>query len=137
MPRTTKRQPKTSDRFYWSQIKSDVPLSMKRNAKRPRKSAAQLLNESVSEAKFQEDVRDAADRLGWKFKHDWSSEKSVEGWPDCFLLRGSRSLVLELKTEKGQITQEQREWLAAFNDAHIEAWVVRPSDWDWLLEKLR
>ena len=101
------------------------------------KPARQVMDEAVTEADFQENVRKTAETLGWKFKHDWNSQHSEEGWPDCFLLRGSRSLVLELKTEKGQITQEQREWLAAFNDAHIEAWVVRPSDFEWLLEKLR
>ena len=105
--------------------------------KRQPKSAAQLLNESVSEAEFQEDVRNAAETLGWKAYHSWSSQHSASGYPDFCLLRRNRSLMLELKTEKGQITQEQREWLAAFNDAHIEAWVVRPSDMDWLLEKLR
>ena len=110
---------------------------MKRKTKSLPKSAAQLLNESVSEAKFQEDVREAAVSLGWKFKHDWNSQHSAEGWPDCFLLRGSRSLALELKKETEKATPAQREWLAAFNDAHIESWGVRPSDWDWLLEKLR
>lgn len=105
--------------------------------KRQPKSAAQVMNESVSEAAFQEDVRQSALTLGWKAYHSWSSQHSDSGYPDLCLLRGNRSLMLELKTEKGQITQEQREWLAAFNDAHIEAWVVRPSDFEWLLEKLR
>ena len=105
--------------------------------KRPRKSAVQLLSESLTEAQFQESVRQSALTLGWKAYHSWSSQHSASGYPDLCLLRGNRSLMLELKTEKGQITQEQREWLAAFNEAHIESWVVRPSDWDWLLEKLR
>ena len=105
--------------------------------KRPRKSAVQLMYEAETESQFLKNVRRDAEMLGWKFYHPWNSQHSEEGWPDCFLLRGTRSLALELKAEKGQITQEQREWLAAFNDAHIEAWVVRPSDWDWLLEKLR
>ena len=110
---------------------------MYKSRKRQPKSAAQVMNESQSEAQFQENVRQAALTLGWKFKHDWRSEHSVEGWPDCFLLRGNRSLVLELKKEGEDPTPAQREWLAAFNDAHIEAWVVRPSDFEWLLEKLR
>ena len=101
------------------------------------KPARQVMDEAVTEADFQENVRKAALSLGWKLYHSWSAQHSEAGFPDCFLLRGTRSLVLELKKEGENPTPAQREWLAAFNDTHIEAWVVRPSDFEWLLEKLR
>lgn len=108
-----------------------------RKPKRPARNTAQLLYEGMSEADLQESVRKAALSLGWRFYHPWDTRNSEEGWPDCFVLRGSRVMVIELKTEKGEVTPAQREYLTAFVDAHIEAWVVRPSDMDWLLEKLR
>lgn len=109
----------------------------KARTSRKAKTSAQILNETETEAQLQENVRKLADSCGWRYYHPWVSLHSSDGWPDVSLLRGKVFMVLELKSESGKVTDAQREWLAAFNEAHIEAWVVRPSDWDWLIEKLR
>ena len=70
-----------------------------------------------------------------------------KGWPDLILLRGHYTddegrqhepeiLVLEVKTESGRTSPEQREWLSDFQAVGIDARVVRPQDRAYLEERL-
>ena len=102
----------------------------------PLTSGQQLLWNAVSEKAFQERVRKLALSCGWRYYHPWDSTHSTEGWPDVFLLRAGTALAFELKMEGKDPTEAQRDWLGALNAAGIEAWVIRPHDMDWLIEKL-
>jgi VRR-NUC domain len=59
------------------------------------------------------------------------------GFPDLLLCRGSVLIAAELKTDKGQLTAEQEQWLEAFRAAGIPAFVWRPSQWDQIEAVLR
>lgn len=51
--------------------------------------------------------------------------KDAIGYPDMTCARDGECVFLELKQERGELTVEQRLWLAALPAAHV----IRPSDW--------
>ena len=102
----------------------------------------------TTEAAFLKQVIDLCHRCHWRVMHvrhaqvregKWITHGAgdIAGWPDVFAVRGHRAVALELKTEKGVATAAQLDWLAALGHAGVEAHVVRPSQWDWLMEVLR
>jgi len=105
----------------------------------------------LSEKQFQDQVLALARIQGWRCFHANDSRKMVrrgnsyipvgdndaKGFPDCCMVHPLRGIVfLELKKELGKTTPEQDEWLAALQQAGVEARVVRPSDWDWIVTLL-
>lgn len=84
---------------------------------------------STTEAVFQSQVMQLAKALGWgPIYHTRYSLGSRAGYPDLHLLRGPRSVFIELKTMKGVVSKAQEEWIAALRAAGHEAYVFRPSD---------
>jgi hypothetical protein len=93
----------------------------------------------MTEAQLQSAVIELARALGWKVAHfrpaltgkGWRTAVSGDGvgFPDLTLLRRARQIVVELKSEKGNLTPEQAVWLAAFERAGVEWHVWRPGDW--------
>jgi len=94
----------------------------------------------MSEAELQEAVMAAAQQLGWRrahfrpamTKHGWRTPVSGDGkgFPDLLLVKGDRLLVVELKAEKGVVSDEQKEWFAAFNGVPcVEVYLWQPADW--------
>lgn len=121
-----------------------------------------------TEAQFQRAVLDLARRLGWRCAHFNDSRRQVRpgvfvgdkdaaGFPDLVLVRRGRIVFAELKTEKGRVKPEQREWLddlrgprdlglsektllqaslrGKLPDVLVCLW--RPSDWDEVQAVLR
>ena len=85
---------------------------------------------------------------GWLVFHDTDSRRSEPGFPDLLLARRGVVLLVELKTEKGKVSIEQRianrgkrsERLLPSQQDWIEAssaLVWRPSDWPIIEEVLR
>lgn len=101
------------------------------------------------ERHFQVQVIEYATLRGWRFFHAhdsrrqvtradgsklWIGDKASAGFPDLFLIRGTRIAAIELKSDTGRVTPLQTEWLDAMNaTGHIEARVFRPSDFDTVL----
>lgn len=53
------------------------------------------------------------------------------GLPDLIMVKAPRLVVVELKTQTGQLTEEQRNWLQAFAEVPgCRAFVWRPADLD-------
>jgi hypothetical protein len=81
-------------------------------------------------------------RYGWRTWHDRATNapracpkchakidlpRNDPGWPDLFLLRGQTLYVVELKSDRGEVTPAQREWLEAFRQVRrIRVAVWRP-----------
>lgn len=63
--------------------------------------------------------------LGWKAYHTLRSQGSEPGYPDWTLIR-ERVVWLELKTEKGIISDAQVAWITALRKAGAEVYIVRP-----------
>ena len=84
---------------------------------------------SLSEADLQTCVIDLAQRLGWLVYHTHDSRHSAKGYPDIVALNGTVGLAIELKSEKGKVTPEQKQWLTAFAGAGFLPCIWRPADW--------
>lgn len=83
----------------------------------------------MTEADFQRQVTDLADRLGWDWWRTPDSRRTNPGFPDLVLARGDVALFRELKTERGRVRPEQGACLLALRGAGIDAKVWRPKDW--------
>jgi hypothetical protein len=101
---------------------------------------------AVSEKDFQKVVTDALNALGWRWYHSrpaqtskgWRTALSGDaGYPDITAVRRDRILFIELKAEKGRLSEEQGAWLADLGAAGAEAFCWRPSDWPAIEETLR
>lgn len=84
----------------------------------------------VTEANLREQVRDLCRIYGWRFYFTWTSIHSPKGFPDLTLLSSERRRVIyvELKTEKGKVTDSQRVWLDDLTDCQQEVYLWRPGD---------
>lgn len=92
----------------------------------------------LSERQWQQRVVDLAQLRGRRHFHAYSSRRSPAGWPDLALVRTGRLLLAELKTERGRLRPEQRQWLDALGTVTgVEVYVWRPSDWPAVQELLR
>lgn len=120
--------------------------------------AHQVMNGLVTEDQLLTTVMEMAAAYGYLAYHPrpartqkgWRTlTQGDPGWPDVVLCRPAMHypsnimdgplgdlLILELKTELGQPTTGQRMWLGALQDAGVEARVLRPSDLEWLKERL-
>jgi hypothetical protein len=93
---------------------------------------------SALEKDFQKAVTDALNALGWRWYHSrpaqtskgWRTALSGDaGYPDITAVRRGRIIFIELKAEKGRLSEEQGVWLADLGAAGAEAFCWRPSDW--------
>ena len=86
-----------------------------------------------TEAAFQSAVVDLAKAQGWRVYHTHDSRRSAKGFPDLVLVRGKMLLFLELKTNTGQATPEQADWIQALKRVHhTRTGIARPRDWESL-----
>jgi hypothetical protein len=133
---------------------------------------ARSANGDLLESPFQRQVLDLARYSGWRVAHfrpartagGWATAVQADGagFPDLVLVRGPELLLVELKTDRGRVRPEQREWLDAFEQVElavraavdltldlapealplrdlpvVEAAVWRPRDWDRIEVRLK
>lgn len=83
------------------------------------------------ERKWQANVEQTFKGQGWMCYHTWNSMRSDPGYPDLHLvLPGVASVFAELKTENGELTDNQIRWLLALAWTGETVFVWRPSDGD-------
>lgn len=92
--------------------------------------------EMTSEKELQSAVLEYMGWRSWLVYHTHDSRRSQPGFPDVVGVKGSRLVFIELKTEKGKLRAEQKEWLDRLVKAHDEVYLVRPSTQDALFENL-
>ena len=86
----------------------------------------------MTEAELQSAIVEMANWLGFKLAyHTHDSTHSAAGFPDLVLVstRARRVLFVEVKSEKGKLSDDQVRWYAGLNAAGAEVFVWRPSDW--------
>ncbi len=83
----------------------------------------------MTERQLLDAVRDACRWSGLLCYHTFDSRRSERGFPDLVVLGTRGILWRELKTERGRVTPDQREWLDRLRQAGADADVWRPSDW--------
>ena len=93
-------------------------------------------------------ITDLASLKGWHWLHlrpamkrsgGWITAVAGDlgtGWPDLFLIRGREQLYVELKSESGQLTDEQRRVHELLRDSGSIVYVWRPADWLTAVEAL-
>lgn len=103
---------------------------------------AQCIDRSMTERALQDSVVGRAKRRGWKVAHagkgfvGGSEEAGGQfitpmspGWPDLTLAKaGHRLIFLELKRERGEVSDDQWFWLTLLNECGASAVIIRPSD---------
>lgn len=78
-------------------------------------------------------VRPAWSKKGWR-----TPVQGNVGYPDLTLVRAPRVIVAEVKTDRGSLTREQKEWLDAFrNCPGVETYVWKPRHWNDIVKALR
>jgi hypothetical protein len=96
---------------------------------------------ALSETDFQRQIIDLAHLRGWLTHHgrtalnrrgQWSSPMQGDtGFPDLVLARRWRLVIAEIKSDKGETSLEQREWLwelgSALGPGHAFLWI--PREW--------
>ncbi len=90
-----------------------------------------------TETRWQAQVLALAKQLGWMHYHTHDSRRSPAGFPDLVLVRGSRLVIAELKTDCGTLTPEQVTWLTALRTCAGEVYIWRPRNWDDIALVLR
>lgn len=86
-------------------------------------------SERLSEKDLQRQVLNVAKQFGWRTYHTWGSIHSTKGFPDLTCVRGDRLVFIELKAEKGKLSEAQAEWLTDLSCTDAEPYEIRPSDW--------
>lgn len=79
-----------------------------------------------SEKQFQAAVLELAGIYHWLCYHTHDSRRSQAGFPDVIATRSGQVLAIELKSDKGKLTPEQKVWLDALSKAGIRCHVWRP-----------
>ena len=90
----------------------------------------------MTEREWQAQVVEAATLTRWRHYHAYDSRRSDPGWPDLVLVRDTELLFVELKTELGRVSPDQRAWLDALAAAGAEVHVWRPTDFTLVWERL-
>ncbi len=102
----------------------------------------QICHARTTEKQWQQRVEGVLRQYGFLVFHTLRSKGSTPGFPDICAVKGERLLFIELKTEKGKLSEHQRTWLdalAAVPCAEVHVWrpevhVWRPSQFDEVLE---
>lgn len=90
-----------------------------------------------TEQQFQRAVIEYAQILRWLCYHSWTSIHSSKGFPDLVLCRPPQLIYVELKSEKGRVSTDQRTWLDSLIACGCEAYLWRPSDWPEIEVRLK
>jgi hypothetical protein len=100
--------------------------------------ARMALAKSMSERDYQEAIVEAARVCGWRVYHTHDSRHSPAGFPDLVLVRPPQLLFVELKSARGVVSADQRDWIADLrHSTTVKAGIFWPQDEDELLELLR
>jgi len=91
----------------------------------------------ITEKQFQQQIIDLAKLCGWKEYHTWKSIHSPAGFPDLILVRDKDILAIEVKSERGKVTEAQWNWLEALGKTQVEVYIWRPLDWEDIVRCLQ
>lgn len=106
----------------------------------------------ITEKAFEHQVIQYARLMGWRIWKDratnrrrrcascgaWSAgARNPAGLPDLILIRRPRLVWVELKAERGRLSDDQRAWIEDLRASGQECYLWRPSEWRKVEEKLR
>jgi hypothetical protein len=99
-----------------------------------------VLARHMTEDQLLRSVLDLAATYGWMAHHCRPARMGSGGWatpiqgnagfPDLILAHpAGRVIAAELKSQRGQVTTGQRQWLTTFAAAGVATYTWRPVDW--------
>ncbi len=91
----------------------------------------------MTERVFMQSIIDLAKREGWRHYHTHDSRRSPSGFPDLVLVKPPRIIAAEVKTETGQVTADQQNWLDDLGLTPVETFIWRPSYWAGIVAALK
>lgn len=91
----------------------------------------------MTEKQLQDDVVELASYCGWEHQHQYDSRRSDPGWPDLVLCRPPELLIVELKSDRGRLSRDQKRWLDRLQQCGVEVAVWRPRDWEQIVARLQ
>lgn len=101
----------------------------------------------ISEEEFLGQIIELAHLYQWRVHHvrpAWTNKgwrtpiQGDVGFPDLVLARSPRVIIAEVKSEKGRLTPEEREWLTEVDTCvGVESYLWRPRMWDDIVGILR
>ena len=103
----------------------------------------------MTEAEFQSQVVLVAKLHGWTISHfthtqstpgTWrtATRYDARGFPDLVLAHPAHGVLFrELKTQRGQLSAQQRTWIDLLYTAGADAAVWRPKDWPTIVASLK
>ena len=94
------------------------------------------MNIVTSEKELLQMVRQLAKLKQYHVYHTFNSYHSEAGFPDLTIWKDKRLIFAELKTEKGKLTQEQKDTLESLASTGNEVYLWRPSNWNEITEVL-
>lgn len=86
----------------------------------------------LQEKHYQKQLLDYALLCGWLAYHDYHSRWNAEGFPDTWLTRVGRLVIIELKVKGGRYSKKQKEWLSVLRtvpNIEVYSWLM-PDDWE-------
>lgn len=93
---------------------------------------------NISEKEFSQQVVQVAGLLGWKVFRAWTSIHSPQGFPDLCMVKSSRIIFSELKSEKSKVTEPQQDWLDKLEaTGKVEVYLWKPSDFEEIILTLQ
>lgn len=91
----------------------------------------------MTEEELGQEVEKLLELFGWLWCH-FRPARTRDGWrtaitghkgfPDYFAVKSTRTVAIELKSEKGKVTNEQQIWLTALAATKTEVYLWRPRD---------
>lgn len=90
----------------------------------------------LTEAQLQQAIVQTAKQLGFLVFHTAYAIGSERGFPDLCICGHGRLWFFELKGPKPKIYPEQEAWIAALNEAGVEARIIFPENLDDVLDAL-
>jgi len=88
-----------------------------------------MIGKEPTERAWQLTVVTAAKHLGYMVYHTEVSIRSVKGFPDLVLAGRGQVVFAELKTTRGRVSPEQKEWLGWLRQNGAKAYLWFPADW--------
>lgn len=100
----------------------------------------------MTEADFLNQIIELAHLYQWRVQHvrpAWSNKgwrspiQGDSGFPDLVLMKPPRVILAEVKSNKGRLSPEQRDWVTALDICPgVETYIWRPRMWDDIVEIL-
>ena len=97
------------------------------------------IKQGMTEKQFEGQIKDLVKAFHCdKYYHTFLSKYSEKGFPDSTIIKGTRLIFAELKSEKGKLSPAQTEWLELLKRCKtIEAYCWKPRQFDEITEILR